>query len=84
MRIYFDKQIFSYLFKNEKPEYVDLLKKLYDYKQNSLFCYSHAHLLDLKNDKTDIKFQELKFIETLVDDNYLSYHAIDKCKFQLY
>jgi hypothetical protein len=78
MRIYLDKQIFSHLFKQEKSQYVDLLKKLYDYKSNGIFCYSHAHLLDLKNDKTDIKYDELKFMETLVEDNYLSYHAIDK------
>jgi hypothetical protein len=35
-------------------------------------------MLDLKTDKTDIKFKELEFIETLVGDNYLSYHAIEK------
>src|SRR5688572_7873024 len=43
-----------------------------------LFCYSHGHMLDLKNDKTDIKYKELEFMETLVKDNYLSYHALDK------
>ncbi|MBS1783047.1 MAG: hypothetical protein JSS78_08260 [Bacteroidetes bacterium] len=43
-----------------------------------MFCYSHAHLLDLKNDKTDIKYKELKFFEQLVGDNYLSYHATEK------
>lgn len=78
MRIYLDKQIFSHLFKKEKTEYVELLKKLYAFKKNGLLCYSHAHLLDLKNDKTDIKYAELNFMETLVDDNYLSYHAINK------
>ena len=78
MRIYLDKQIFSHLFKQEKPEYITLLKKLYENKTNLLFCYSHAHLLDLKNDKTQIKYRELEFIETLVNDNYLSYHALDK------
>ncbi len=35
-------------------------------------------MLDLKNDKTDIKYKELEFMETLVSDNYLSYHAHDK------
>lgn len=78
MRVYLDKQIFSHFFKQEKSQYINLLKKLYDYKSNGIFCYSHAHLLDLKNDKTDIKYDELKFMETIVDDNYLSYHAIDK------
>ena len=77
-RIYFDKQIFSHLFKGEKPEYKRLLDHLNQNKEMFLFCYSHGHLLDLKNDKTDIKYRELEFIETLVKDNYLSYHAIDK------
>ncbi|MCD8435929.1 hypothetical protein [Tenacibaculum finnmarkense] len=75
-RVYFDKQIFSNLFKGEKEEYQTLLEKIKDKKL--LICYSHALLLDLKNDKTDYKYKELEFIETLVNDNYLSYHALDK------
>ncbi len=35
-------------------------------------------MLDLKNDKTDFKYKELEFIEQLVGDNYLSYHATEK------
>lgn len=77
-RIYFDKQIFSHLFKGEKPLYQNFLKDLIDNKDRFLFCYSHGHLLDLKNDKTDIKYKELDFMESLVGDNYLSYHALDK------
>lgn len=77
-RIYFDKQIFSHLFKGEKPVYQKFLKDLLESKDGFLFCYSHGHLLDLKNDKTEIKYKELDFIETLVGDNYLSYHAIAK------
>lgn len=77
-RVYFDKQIFSHLFKGENPIYQKLLKGLYQNKHNFLYCYSHAHLLDLRNDKTDIKYKELEFIETLVGDNYLSFHAIEK------
>jgi hypothetical protein len=77
VRIYFDKQIFSHLFKQEKKQYVVLLNKIRAQKA-SLFCYSHAHLLDLKNDKTDIKYSELEFIDSIVNDNYLSYHAIEK------
>ena len=77
-RIYFDKQVFSFLFKNAKPTYKSFLNELYLNKSNFLFCYSHGHMLDLKNDKTDIKYKELEFMETLVKDNYLSYHALDK------
>ncbi len=77
-RIYFDKQIFSHLFKGEKPAYQNLLDTLNKNKHRFLYCYSHGHLLDFKNDLTDIKYKELDFIETLVKDNYLSYHAIEK------
>lgn len=77
VRIYFDKQIFSHLFKGEKERYVELLNKIRKNTTN-LYCYSHAHLLDLKNDTSDIKYKELEFMETIVNDNYLSYHALDK------
>ena len=77
VRIYFDKQIFSHLYKQEKSLYIDLLKKIENH-ETSLFCYSHAHLLDLKSDKTDIKYSELSFMEKIVNDNYLSYHALEK------
>lgn len=77
-RIYFDKQIFSHLFKGVNPVYQNFLSDLYNNKHNFLYCFSHGHLLDLKNDKTDIKYKELEFIETLVGDNYISYHALDK------
>lgn len=77
-RIYFDKQIFSYLFKGKDPIYTKFLSDLYAYKDSFIFCFSHAHLLDLKNDKTDIKYSELEFMETLVKDNYLAYDPIQK------
>jgi hypothetical protein len=77
-RIYFDKQIFSHLFKGEEAIYQKFLAQLIANKQHFLYCYSYAHLLDLKNDKTDIKYEELEFIETLVGDNYLSYNATEK------
>lgn len=77
-RVYFDKQVFSHLFKGKKKAYQDFLEKLDASKGEFLFCYSHGHLLDLKNDKTEIKYKELDFMESLVDDNYLSYHALDK------
>lgn len=77
VRIYFDKQIFSHLFKQEKEEYIRLLDKI-RLHNSSLYCYSHAHLLDLKNDKTSMKYDELEFMESIVDDNYLCYHGSNK------
>lgn len=69
--------MFSHLYKQEKSLYIDLLKKIENHN-TSLFCYSHAHLLDLKSDKTDIKYSELTFMERIVNDNYLSYDALKK------
>lgn len=80
-RIYFDKQIFSYLFKATSPTYTKFLEDLYANDDNFTFCFSHAHLLDLKNDKTEIKYKELEFIETLVKDNYLTYDSTQKNAF---
>lgn len=77
VRVYFDKQIFSHLFKQEKELYKKLFNKIKQHK-TSLFCYSHAHLMDLKSDRTDIKYAELEFMESIVQDNYLSYHALEK------
>lgn len=69
--------MFSHLYKQEKSLYKDLLKKIENH-QSSLFCYSHAHLLDLKSDKTDIKYSELSFMEKIVNDNYLLYDSFEK------
>lgn len=74
-RIYFDKQIFSHLFRGKDSRYVKLLVDILDSKQHLLFCYSHAHLLDLKNDKTPVKYDELAFMNQIVDDNYISYDS---------
>jgi|GEM_PF-345886 len=77
-RIYFDKQIFSHLFNSDRQEYRDFLALLKANSDNFLYCYSQGHLQDLQNDKTNIKYDELAFMETLVGDNYLSYDATEK------
>ena len=77
-RIYFDKQIFSHLYNGEKIIYQKFLKDLLENRDKFLFCYSQAHLLDLQNDKTEIKYKELDFIEKLVGNNYISYNGIEK------
>ena len=65
-RIYFDKQIFSHSHKGEKFIYQIFLKDLFENRNKFLLCYSQAHLLDLKNDKTEIKYKELDFIENVL------------------
>lgn len=68
-RIYFDSNIFRELKKNTSEN--SLFEKIIKAKDRLLFLYSHAHLLDLQEDKTDYKFKDLLFMEQLVDNNYL-------------
>jgi hypothetical protein len=77
-RVYFDSNVFSNLKKNETESF----RKLNEYINRDegffSFFFSHAHILDKKKDKTLEKYTDLEFMETIVKDNYLSYHALDK------
>ena len=81
-RIYFDKQIFSYLF-NEKlyknglskrsvEKYAVLYDKVFQHKDQFVFYFSEAHMQDLSRDKTEIKYEELDFMESIVDRNCIA------------
>lgn len=74
-RIYLDKQIFSYLFNprgNEK--HIALREKIYQYKDDFVFYFSEAHMMDLSKDMSEIKYQELDFMETIVGRNGLRFY----------
>ncbi|MDW8852285.1 hypothetical protein SD960_19425 [Flavobacterium sp. MMLR14_040] len=66
-RIYLDSNVFRYLKQNP-----DLLEMTFDVINNFIFYYSYAHLADLSRDKTDKKFEDLIFMENLVDNNFLN------------
>lgn len=68
-RVYIDSNIFRYL---KDPTYSGLLQNLLELKDKLIFYYSYAHLSDLTRDKTDKKFEDLLFMEHLVDKNYLN------------
>lgn len=78
IRVYLDTNVFSYLKNSRDPAILNFHASLKKYKSTLLYCYSHGHLLDFKQDKSDKKFADLDFIETLVDDNYISYNGMDK------
>lgn len=78
-RIYLDSNVFSNLKDPKDPAHITLKELLEKYKDNITLVFSHAHIRDKKNDSSDMKFDDFKFMETLVQDNYLSYHAIDQC-----
>lgn len=71
--IYFDKQVFSYLFSAKDEKYIRLREKIASHKEDFIFCYSNAHLFDLQDDRTDIKFKEMEFMQSIVDGNRLIY-----------
>lgn len=71
--IYLDKQILSYLYNGEDEKYRQLTDKILEHRDEFIFLYSDAHLLDLQNDKTDVKYEELKFIKSLVGNHRLIY-----------
>lgn len=66
-RIYFDSNVYRDLKKDPS-----LLERIKNKKDHLLFFFSHAHLLDLNEDESEKKFDDLNFMENLVDDNYLS------------
>lgn len=71
IRIYLDTNVFSDL--RNTCKYTETYNKILNMKEYCLFFYSDAHIEDLDRDSTDNKFQDLKFIETITDDNLLSY-----------
>ena len=60
--IYFDKQFFSYLFNAKEEKYIILRDKILSHKDDFVFLFSDAHLLDLQQDSTDLYDQEMNFI----------------------
>jgi hypothetical protein len=78
IRVYLDTNVFSYLKNSSNPAIQNFHSSLKKYKSTLLYCYSHGHLLDFKQDKSDKKFDDLDFIETLADNNYISYNGMEK------
>jgi len=78
-RIYLDSNVFSNLREPKDPAHQLLKERLESFKGNITLFFSHAHIRDKKRDTTHMKFEDFRFMETLVRDNYLSYHAINQC-----
>jgi hypothetical protein len=77
-RIYFDSNVFSGLKNEEQTKYCALKEAIAKYKDNLVFVFSHAHIRDKINDNTSFKFEDFEYMKTLVSDNYLSYHLVEK------
>ena len=73
IKVYFDTNIYTSL---GQPEHGNLLKLLVSSKNSALlFMYSDAHLKDLHRDKSQRKYADLDFIETISENNFLSYEG---------
>jgi hypothetical protein len=66
MRIYLDNCVIQDL---KNPESSELLNSIKQDKKCNVYCYSEAHLQDLMRDKSNYKFDDLKFMEDVVDSN---------------
>ena len=73
--IYLDKQVFSHLFNARNEKYSLLREKICSHKNEFIFFYSNAHLFDLQDDKTNIKYAEMEFMQTIVEGNRLIYES---------
>lgn len=76
IKIYFDHNVYQDLKKSDNEA---LLKKVMAAKEFAVFCFSEAHLYDLNQDKTDEKFNDMKFIESITDSN--CYFFTDRTQF---
>lgn len=77
IRIYFDTNIFSNLESDSFATFHELNRLLLLYKHNLSFFFSPAHIRD-KRKADDRKLDYFRFMETIVSDNHISYHAIKK------
>ena len=77
-RIYFDSNVFSNLRNRNQEKFIALSEAIAKYKDNLVFFFSHAHIRDKTNDTTNFKFEDFEYMKTLVGNNYLSYHALEK------
>lgn len=71
--IYFDKQLFSHLFNAQEEKYRVLREKILSHRDEFIFLYSNAHIFDLQQDLTDIKYEEMDFMQTIVDGNHIAF-----------
>jgi len=70
-RVYIDSNVFRFLKKRDNDFYSKLYNDLNKLADRFIYYFSHAHILDLTRDKTDHKFDDLKFMEEFVKSNYL-------------
>lgn len=82
--LYLDSQLYRFLKRADNSDEGDFPKKelfarlsqyLTEHKERFLIFYSFAHLLDLKQDKTNHKYDDLVYMEKWVDQNFLTHQS---------
>jgi hypothetical protein len=68
MIIYLDTNVLQAL---KKEENKDLYDKILSDKFKNIYCFSEAHLYDLDRDKTENKFSDMTFYESIVEKSCL-------------
>ena len=58
-------------FNAKEEKYIILRDKILSHKDDFVFLFSDAHLLDLQQDSTDIKYKEMDFMQSVVGENCL-------------
>jgi len=71
MTIYLDSCVYQDLKKDENSSLLNLIRS--DKSQN-IYCYSEALLFDLTRDSSNEKFNDMAFIESIVDNNCYYYN----------
>jgi hypothetical protein len=77
MRVYLDSSVLQYLKLKEAKDLYDAIMKD---SLSTVYCFSEAHIYDLVRDKTDQKFSDMSFMETIVKDNCWFYK--EKIRFE--
>ncbi|NJI73215.1 hypothetical protein HCX49_08355 [Sphingobacterium kitahiroshimense] len=77
-RIYFDTNVFSNLRRNEVDAFQALKNRITELDHSLSFFFSVAHIRDKEKDKSDFKFDDFKFMESITKNNYLAYDPINK------
>lgn len=84
LRVYCDSNIFRYV-KPSHPSHNAALKKTMDeWKDKLVFCFSDAHIDDLKDSKQEYHEEDLGVIEGYTANNYFTWERVGQKQFKCY
>ncbi len=84
VRVYCDSNVFRVLMPSHPYHKRELLATMQALKDIFIFCFSDAHLDDLKNSKEEYRNKDLEFMEQYVRNNYFSYNHVGEKGFNCY